>query len=153
MTTIFDFADFAEQFNGTTGDLTPKATEHKSKSVEEARSELVERIQEQLQFILDVQNGDAETINGAMVRRIRKGARGYSVKVGYGAKNERFNKDDEPINFADLENVVFYLSEVREQTKNGALDSLLEMKLAELTERAAEARKARKNNEEKKKAA
>jgi len=142
-----NFNELASQF-GTTEKLVRGKPEYTARTIEEMRSNVIERAQAALNVL---KSGEEATTKNPMVRKIRNG---LAIKIGYGAKNETlitFGKDENGKDIVERrffeenrDDAVAFLKGALSIIEQGGLDDALEAKLANFRLRAEKGKAARR---------
>ena len=123
-------------------DLKIGKREYQARTVEEMKAVMENRIEETIHAIDTFDAWDVTIAKSPLVAPMAKRTlNGFKVKIGYGAKNEKFPDFDTEF-FAkhaeddEVEEAIDYLENVKAALKDGELDGVLHNKLANFRERS-----------------
>ena len=123
-------------------DLKIGKREYQARTVEEMKAVMENRIEETIHAIDTFDAWDVTIAKSPLVAPMAKRTlNGLKVKIGYGAKNEKFPDFDTEF-FAkhaeddEVEEAIDYLENVKAALKDGELDGVLHNKLANFRERS-----------------
>ena len=123
-------------------DLKIGKREYQARTVEEMKTVMENRIEETIHAIDTFDAWDVTIAKSPLVAPMAKRTlNGFKVKIGYGAKNEKFPDFDTEF-FAkhaeddEVEEAIDYLENVKAALKDGELDGVLHNKLANFRERS-----------------
>ena len=123
-------------------DLKIGKREYQARTVEEMKAVMENRIEETIHAIDTFDAWDVTIAKSPLVAPMAKRTlNGFKVKIGYGAKNEKFPDFDTEF-FAkhaeddEVEEAIDYLENVKAALKDGELDGVLHNKLANFRQRS-----------------
>ena len=147
---MFDLNTLGAEFGLTTETLVLPKEAYQSKTVEDMSNRILDDIQLTIDALKGYQLGQ-KTFKSPMAKKIRNG---FSIKVGYGSRNERLSKDfvpqkvmvNEKVN--ELDKATAYLQKAAEKIGDGVADDVLNKKLESFRDRAEKGKKARREKAE-----
>ena len=138
---MLNFNQLAAEFGGINGKLVKGKDGYEAKTV----MDMVETIQENTSTTIEAlqsYNGQ-KGFKSPMARKVRNG---FSVKVGYGSRNEKLSDDFVAVSFfeKDIAKAIGYLRKVGLFIASGEAQEVLEAKLQSFRDRAELGKEARR---------
>jgi hypothetical protein len=144
---MVNFNQLADEFGGINGKLIKGKDAYKAKTV----MDMVATIQKNISTTIEaLSEFDPATYNPKVTRfrspMARKVRNGFSVKVGYGSRNEKLSDELQAVSFFedDIAKGIGYLRKVGSYVASGEVNEVLEAKLQSFRTRAELGKEARK---------